>query len=260
MNESGFPTFLSVFYDLIDYKTYKNNELDRNTNLLERIVSQEIDMEKTGLEIDEIKELHDTIADIVCDNYGTRLVTTVGKLDILPLQENESIENKTLSNAFSAIYDNAGFNNSVFVGESAESVSSSITRDLNYVWNFIEKIAAFFNLVINNVFNFHDYQVSLRMLPISPYNEFEKLKQFNANATLGVDKIGFIVASGIKQVDLESTIELEEFLGLAERLKPLQSSHTQSSTVIESEESSKTEDEDEDEEEQSADKVPIVKE
>ena len=87
MNESGFPTFLRCFYDLIDYKTYKNNELDRNTNLLERIVSQEIDMEKTGLEIDEIKELHDTIADIVCDNYGTRLVT-VGKLDILPLQEN----------------------------------------------------------------------------------------------------------------------------------------------------------------------------
>lgn len=239
MNESGFPTFLSVFYDIIDYKTYKINELDRNANLLERIVAQEIDMEKTQLDMEEVESLHNSMADVICDNRGTKLLTTVGKLDVHQLQESEGIENKTLTNAFATIYDNAGFNNALFIGEGPDSVRASQTRDLNYVWNFIEKITIFFNLAVNNIYNFHDYQVSLRLLPISPYNEAEKLEQFKANATLGVDKIGFIVSSGIKQVDLESTMELEEFLGLAERLKPLQSSHTQSSMEEEREDTPK---------------------
>ena len=39
-----------------------------------------------------------------------------------------------------------------------------------------------------------------------------------------------LVASGIKQVDLESTLELEEYLDLTERLVPLKSSYTLSSS------------------------------
>ena len=133
MNESGFPTFLSVFYDIIDYKTYKINELDRNANLLERIVAQEIDMEKTQLDMEEVESLHNSMADVICDNRGTKLLTTVGKLDVHQLQESEGIENKTLTNAFTTIYDNAGFNNALFIGEGPDSVRASQTRDLNYV-------------------------------------------------------------------------------------------------------------------------------
>ena len=40
--------------------------------------------------------------------------------------------------------------------------------------------------------------------------------------------LDLIVASGTKQVDIESTLELEENLNLVERLRPLQSSHVQS--------------------------------
>ena len=73
--------------------------------------------------------------------------------------------------------------------------------------------------------------MSLRVLPISPYNEKDKLEYYTANAQYGVGKLDLMMASGIKQVDLESTIELEQFLDLAHRLTPLQSSHTQSSSA-----------------------------
>jgi hypothetical protein len=69
------------------------------------------------------------------------------------------------------------------------------------------------------------------VLPISPYNEKDKLEYYTANAQYGVGKLDLMMASGIKQVDLESTIELEQFLDLAHRLTPLQSSHTQSSSA-----------------------------
>lgn len=231
MNEQGFPTFLSVFYDLIDYKTYKMNELDRNSNQLERIVAQEIDLEQSGLELDEVEALHNSMADIVCDSSGTKLITSVGKLDVLQLQESEGVENKTLLQSYESIYDNAGINRGVFSGESSDAITASLTRDLNFVWNYIERIVAFYNLAINNLYSFQQYQVSLRVLPISPYNEKEKLDYYSSNAALGVGKLDLMMASGIKQVDLESTIELEEFLDLSNRLKPLQSSHTQSSSA-----------------------------
>jgi hypothetical protein len=69
------------------------------------------------------------------------------------------------------------------------------------------------------------------VLPISPYNEKEKMEFYHQNATIGIGVIDAIVATGIKQVDLESTLDLEQFLDLRNRLVPLQSSHTQSSST-----------------------------
>lgn len=228
MNEESFPTFLSIFYDLIDYKTYKMNELDRSLNTLERIVVQEVDMESTGLDMEEISELHDSLVPVVCQNKGSMLITTPGKIAVKQLQEDIGQENKTLVNAYKSIYDNAGFNNALFTGDSDSALKASIYRDLAFVWKYVQRLEAFYNLAINNGKNFGGYQISLKILPISPYNEDEKLLAYHQAATLGVGVVDYIVATGTKQVDLEATIELGEFLDLSHRLVPLQSSHTQS--------------------------------
>lgn len=248
LNRIGFPTFLSIFYDIIDYKTYKMNELDRNTNGLERLVTQEIDLEKTGLELPEVEELHQSIANII-DGNGTTTITSVGKLDVKQIQEELSKENKALSYAYKGIFDNAGFNYEIFAGDSERSVTLSNQRDQNFVWRFVEQLVSFYNLAVNNIYNFGDYQLSFRVLPISPYDEKEKLEIYRSNATLGVGLVDLVVASGIKQVDIESTLELEENLDLVKRLMPLQSSHvqstgsSQSSTTIESAEETSSEEE-----------------
>jgi hypothetical protein len=103
---------------------------------------------------------------------------------------------------------------------------------MNFVWNYIEQIVNFYNLAANNLFKFGNYQLSFRVLPISPYDEKEKLEIYRANAALGVDVFDFIVASGVPQIDIESTLELEENLNLVSRLMPLQSSHTQSGSAV----------------------------
>lgn len=228
MNDENFPTFLSIFYDLIDYKTYKLNELDRSLNMLERIVVQEVDMEKTGLDMEEITDLHDSLVGVVCQNKGSMLVTTPGQIKVEQLQEDIGQENKTLTNSYKSIYDNAGFNNALFTGDSDSALTASIYRDLAFVWKYVQKLEAFYNLAINNGKPFSGYQISLKILPISPYNEDEKLLIYHQAATLGVGVVDYIVATGTKQVDLESIIELGEFLDLSHRLVPLQSSHTQS--------------------------------
>lgn len=234
LNEEGFPSYLAAFYDIIDYKTYKLNELDRNTNLLERLVIQEIDMEKTGLDMTEVQELHDSMADVICNSPGTTLVTTVGSVSVEPLQEQVAEKNEVLQSSYRGIYSNAGLNDAVFTGEG--TIEISLKRDLTYVWQFVQKLESFYNLALNNIKSFGPFQLSLKILDLSPYNETDKLTVLHQSATLGVGVLDYIVATGTKQVDLEATIELEEFLDLTSRLVPLQSSHTQSSTVSETEE------------------------
>ena len=92
---------------------------------------------------------------------------------------------------------------------------------------------SFYNLAINNIKNFKSFQLSLRFLPISAYNAKEELQNYHSNAEYGVGLLDFVVASGIKQIDLDATLELEEYLDLQTRLVPLSSSHTTSSTDIE---------------------------
>lgn len=221
--------------------------MDRNTNALERLVTQEIDLEKTGIELPEVLDLHDSIAERV-DGNGTTTITSVGKLDVKQLQQEMGQENKALAYAYKGIYDNAGFNYEIFGGDSAESITMSIQRDMKYVWRYVEQLVNFYNLAANNIYSFGDYQLSFRVLPISPYDEKEKLEIYRANATLGVGVVDLIVAAGTKQVDIESTLELEENLNLVSRLMPLQSSHVQSGPTGSSSTADKN-DKDEDSEE-----------
>jgi len=240
MNETGFPSFLNSFYDIIDYKTYKINELNSNTNKLERIVTQEIDPEKSGITMDELEQLHNSVANnIENDNDGTKLVTTIGKIDVKQLQQTNNVQDQALQRAYAGIFASAGVNSNLFTGTTSESIQISTERDAAMVWQYIEQIVNALNLAINNIHNFGNYQLGLTILPITHYNEKNKISQYNENATLGVGIIDFIISTGTKQVELDSTMKLEEFLGLPKKLLPLQSSHTTASTGS-TEETSKT--------------------
>ena len=190
-------------------------------------------MEKTGLDMTEVQELHDSMADIICSSPGTTLVTTVGTVSVEPLQEQVAEKNEILQSSYRNIFSNAGLNDAIFTGES--TIDVNLKRDLAYVWQFVQKLESFYNLALNNIKSFGPFQVSLKILDLSPYNESDKLTALHQSATLGVGVLDYIVAMGTKQVDLEATIELEEFLDLTSRLVPLQSSHTQSSSAGEEE-------------------------
>lgn len=63
-------------------------------------------------------------------------------------------------------------------------------------------------------------------MPISPYTQDEDVKRYRDNATLGIGKIDYIVASGTKQRHIQDIFDLEAFLDLTQ-IVPLQTSYTQ---------------------------------
>lgn len=251
VNDYNFPKKLSVLKSILDYNQYQLNEVEKNTSELDHVLTHEIPTHEDRLlfELPEVKELHTSMSRMLAGTKRIKLLTTFGKTSILPLQAASGIQNNTLERANKAIFDKAGLNSGFFVGSTPEALRISITKDSSTIWNYIQKIINFYNLTINNLYNFKGYQIELTMLPITHYNQNEDLELYRRNAEFGIGKIEAIIASGIKQKHIQSKYTLEEFLDLDEILKPLSSAHTQSGntsqTPAEKTEIDKTEEENE---------------
>lgn len=231
LNEKGIPNTLYSLGSILTYEKYSDNELERNENKLKYIVVHKMPIYEDQLIFDttEVKAIHKNLAKIVNTSDRTRLITTYGDVKLERIQDGSEQNNTVLEDAFKAVYDNAAINHFLFVGDSVRSLDMSIIRDKSRVWNYVDQLINFYNIVINNWFNFGDYQADLKMLQISQYTYEADIKLFKENATLGVGKLDFIIASGIKQKNLQDTFDLETYLKL-EQIKPLQTSYTQTNT------------------------------
>ena len=83
-------------------------------------------------------------------------------------------------------------------------------------------------------------------MPISTYTYNDDIQAYRDNATLGIGKLDYIIASGIKQSNLQDQLYLEKFLKL-EEITPMQTSYTQTAEDrAEDQAGSKTEDKSQD--------------
>lgn len=228
LNDAAIPIFFYLYGGILDYEKYQDNELQRNENLLKYIVVQTMPHyeDKLIFEVDEVEALHKSLRRIVETNDKARLITTYGDIKVAKIAENDTSENEVLSKAFKAIFNNAGFNSAIFTAESVNALQMSLVRDKGFVWRYVQKLVNFYNIAINNWFDFKTYQADIEILPISPYTISDDIKRYKENATLGVGKLDYFIASGIKQKNIQDQLDLEDFLKLDE-IKPMQTSYTQ---------------------------------
>lgn len=228
LNDTAIPTFFYLYGGILDYEKYQDNELQRNENLLKYIVVQTMPHyeDKLIFENDEVEALHKSLRRIVETNDKARLITTYGDIKVAKISENDTAENEVLAKAFKAIFNNAGFNSAIFTAESVNALQMSLVRDKGFVWRYVQKLVNFYNVAINNWFDFKSYQADIEILPISPYTISDDIKRYKENATLGVGKLDYFIASGIKQKNIQDQLNLENFLKL-EEIKPMQTSYTQ---------------------------------
>ena len=227
LNATGFPTYLRTLGAIMQYDSYRANELERSNQQLMKIIAHKMPTweDKLVVEIPEMTELHKSMSKVLTKNKNVRMLTTFGDLQVLSIGDDQSKENKTLTNAYSSIYNVGGDNENLFSGNTKESLDFSLRRNESIIWKYVQEIMSFYNIAINTHYNFIPYQCSLNMLPLSVYNFAQNILQYKEGATLGTAKLEYIVSLGTKQVDIPSKIEVEDFLHLDE-LKPLSTSYT----------------------------------
>lgn len=241
LNENGFPDKLAVLKSLFDYEKYRDNEVERSSAQLDRVITHKIPTYENQLlfELPEVQALHRGMSRIITannTNKRTRLMTTFGEVQVHPMQAESSVQNDSIKKGHEAIFRSGGLNTELFTGDIKESLDISLKRDESYVWTYIQQLLNFYNLTINNLYNFKGFQLELTLLPITHYNHKELMEMYRRNAEYGIGKIESVVASGTKQRHIQPKSELEEFLKLDEILKPLESSHTRSGAIEEEEE------------------------
>lgn len=228
LNDASLPTLFYLYGGILDYEKYQDNELERNENQLRYLVVNKMPVyqDKLIFEVDEVAAIHKSLKKVVDAGDKTRLITTYGDVNVEHISENDTAENQVLSKAFKAIFNNAGFNSTIFTGESVEALRYSLIRDKGLVWKYIQQILSFYSIAINNWFDFKTYEADIDILPISPYTYNDDMDIYRSNATLGIGKLDYIIASGIKQKNIEDQLNLESFLKL-DKISPMQTSYTQ---------------------------------
>lgn len=228
MNELGIPTYIYVLGGILDFEKYQDNELERNENALKYLVVHTIPHYEDQLifEVDEVAAMHKSLRKIVDTGEKARLITTYGDIKVEKISDNDTTENEVLSKAFTAIFNNAGFNSSIFTSESVQALKMSLVRDKAMVWKYAQQLVSFYNITVNNWFDFKGYQADIDILPISSYTLTDDIKVYKENATLGVNKIDYLIASGIEQKHITDVLKLENILGL-DQITPMQTSYTQ---------------------------------
>lgn len=228
LNDVSIPTFFYLYGSILDYEKYQDNELQRNENLLKYLVVQKMPIyqDKLVFELDEVAALHQSVSRIVRRNENATLITSFGDVEIQKFADNETAENQVLTKSFKSIFNNGGFNSAIFNGESVQALVNSIIRDKGMVWRYVQQITNFYSIAVNNWFDFKNYEADIDILQISPYTYSDDIEVMRLNATLGVGKLDYFIASGIKQKNIQDQLNLESFLGL-DTITPMQTSYTQ---------------------------------
>lgn len=177
-------------------------------------------------EMEEAFELHDSMAKALRGVKGLKFLTTFGATELIELQPERTKENKAVEQAYRNIFNTAGINPEIFSGQTPDAIKYSIQKDTAYVFKQLNLIVNFYNLAVNNLYSFNPYQARINLLPISVYDEIEKVEMYINNANFGIGKLEAVVATGIKQKDISDKHNLEKYLNLDSILVPLQSAYT----------------------------------
>ena len=156
MNEKGIPTLFYILGGILDYEKYQDNELERSDNLLRYLVVHTIPHYEDQLifEVDEVKALHKSLKKIVDNGDKARLITTYGDVHVDKISDDDDSATQVLSNAYKAIFNNAGFNASIFTSDSVTALKLGLIRDKSFVWKYVNQYVNFLNVCLNNWLEF----------------------------------------------------------------------------------------------------------
>lgn len=234
-NDTGLPAKMGADYGLLEYEKYKEIDLNRSEQELEKILVHQIPIDAEGdliMDIDEINVIDKKMRSALRGAPHLRVLTTFGQTQLLELQKQRDKQVTLSNNAIRNIYVGAGMNPNIFIGEDDDSLKISLKREKANVWNIIQKLTLFYNICINNYYNWKPYQAQIDLLPITIYDENEMVTQYINNAGVGIGKLSAVVATGVKQKNIKDVSRVEKMLDLENILVPLHSMHTISDTPI----------------------------
>ena len=226
------PLFASTIKAIEDLNDYKGIEKALDKQELKKILLQKIPMDDNGellFTTDEALEIHKAVVKMLKNNPDVDVLTTFAEVEMLELQDSKQANRDNLEKMERSVYNEAGVSKNLFASDGTTALEYSQKVDMALVLDIAKMFDAFLTYHVNKKFADKKIFFEVTILPITHYNREEMFDLYLKGAQYGYSKILAGIASGIKQSNLLNLITLEnEFLNLASRMVPLQSSHTTS--------------------------------
>ena len=167
----------------------------------------------------------------------THVFTSLAETVVLDLQDSKQANRDNLEKAERSYYNEAGVSKNLFASDGTTALEYSQIVDFALAYDMIKMFDIFLTYHANRKFSNKKFFLEVTILPITHYNREDMFKLYLQGAQYGYSKILPGVAQGIKQSNLLNLNTLEnDYLDLATKMVPLQSSHTTSGKDIASEE------------------------
>ena len=227
------PLFASTIKAIEDLNDYKGIEKSLDKQELQKIFLQKIPIdEKTGellFTVDEALEIHKAVVKMLRNNPNVDVLTTFADAQMLDLKDSSQANRDNLEKMERSVYNEAGVSKNLFASDGTTALDYSQKVDMALALDISKMFSTFLSYHVNKKFADKKVFLEVTILPITHYNREEMFDLYLKGAQYGYSKILAGVASGIKQSNLLNLITLEnDYLDLATRMVPLQSSHTTS--------------------------------
>lgn len=235
-NASLQPLLANSLFAILDEMELKAIEKRKYENDLYNLIVQKFpfnDDDEPMLDFPEMQAFHESAKSIFQDNSQTDLLTTLGEISRIDLND-AAADPIDFQPWKASIYGELGISPQLFATEGNMALTKSIEIDEGLIFKLVEKFQDWLNLQLEvqfrNNYERLDFTTSISFPPITVTNRKEIAGTYKELATLGYSKILPALALGQSQLDILSNTMFEnDILGLSERMKPLQSSHTAAS-------------------------------
>lgn len=231
----GRPLFLNVIPATIEYEKAVETEQERDAEEIRKIVVQKIPHLTDGrllFEPDEAEEIHAGTVGMLKGNKNVSVLTTYADVDAIVSKTASDAANNTLERMMQNIYSQAGVSSQLFAATGTSTLATSIKNDIAMMMYLANKFSSFISTVLNNVYGNGNISFKYMILPVSVHNEKDYVDMTYKTANSGYSFLVPAIAMGLSQKDLPNLKDLEnDVLMLGDKLRPLNSSYTQSGST-----------------------------
>lgn len=231
----GRPIFLSVIPQTVRYDDAVELELEKEIEEIKKIIVQKVphnaSTDALVFEPDEAEEMHKGAVGMLSKNKNTSVLTTYCDVEAITSNVTSDNVNSTLEKMLNNIYSQAGISSQIFAATGTQSLDTSIRNDLSLAMVLAQKFSSFISATLNSLFGNINISFDAKILPLTEYNRKDYIDSAFKLAQSGYSWLMPAIASGVSQREITSLKDLENnLLKLGDKLIPLESSYTQSST------------------------------
>ena len=226
------PFFIASLPSIVRYEESQDREADRDEEDLQKILVNEMPLDKDGEPVFSLEEtaiIHGGITRMLQNSRYIDVLTTFGKIHMEKTDSGRVASQDNIQKFAASIFNEVGASSELFNATGNTALRVSIEKDTAFMLAFIAPIMEWISYQLNYRLGDNKMRFDVQVLPVTIHNKKDMAGLYLNGAQYGYSKFYAGVAQGINQSHLLSLLTVEnDVFDLGNKMSPLQSSHTQS--------------------------------